>query len=214
MSAVSAGPFAFVVFLRRVLLNSTLKMSSPEISEDEEGLSDIQLDADQYSTLNSEDVVDLCSEDETDTYYTSDEDLDLPAVDLAAKKSAVIKNLFPGPSTSTKQEKYAPKIVPSSSKQKIPAPVHSPEKPKDPGIVKMIGGVKINLPVKPYPSQIALMAQVSSKFIYNLKKHNLYIKLSIQTLSLHSVRGECYCDLLSSQEKGLHIFAYCILATL
>ncbi|XP_047999138.1 Fanconi anemia group J protein homolog isoform X4 [Leguminivora glycinivorella] len=85
--------------------------------------------------------------DYSDTNLTSDDDSELPEVTLASKKTAVIKNLFP---------KSAKSGMASTSNSNIPMYF----KPKVPGFEKIIGGVKVNLPVEPYGCQIALMFKV------------------------------------------------------
>ncbi|KAL0818377.1 hypothetical protein ABMA28_008852 [Loxostege sticticalis] len=122
-----------------------------ELSDDDDSFA-LPKDSGKQEQPHGEDTIELSSDNDSDgrssktvDYFTSDEENNLPEVNLASRKKAVLKQLFPTPTKS--------QVGPSTSKV-------SSIKPKDPGFDKMIGGVTVNLPVDPYGCQIALMSKV------------------------------------------------------
>lgn len=133
-----------------------------ELSDDDDSFA-LPKDSGKQEQPHGDDTIELSSDNDSDErssktvdYFTSDEENNLPEVNLASRKKAVLKQLFPTPTKS--------QVGPSTSKV-------SSIKPKDPGFDKMIGGVTVNLPVDPYGCQIALMSKVScsrsNTFLHN-----------------------------------------------
>lgn len=134
-------------------------MSSPiQISDDD----------DSFSPMDVPDVIGQLVSDDTAIFSSTDDefDSDLPAVNLNAKKSAVIKRLFP---TTAQGSKYnVPSNEPSTeNKTQVHVSSNDPilSEPKNLGTEMQIAGLKVNLPLKPYPSQVALLLKVKI-FIY------------------------------------------------
>lgn len=145
---------------------------------------DVIFDAPDDSILISSDEDNTAA---TEDILTSDEEL--PDVDLKAKKQAIL-NLFPPKKEPVRKypNRYAKNESSQGYPSKktngsLPENSHNPskgfpttkeiknttrpststdfEKARDPGIDKMIEGIKINLPVNPYGCQVALMSMVS-----------------------------------------------------
>lgn len=125
-------------------------MSSPiQISEDD----------DSFSSTDIPNANDKDDGDDAAILLTSDEDSEcqIPPLNLNAKKSAVIKKLFPcAASKASKSTKPRP-----ASKTQLPvSPNVSTAEPKKSVIEMPIAGLKVSLPLKPYGSQVALMFKV------------------------------------------------------
>lgn len=137
-------------------------MSSPIcITDDDDSISP---DDDSFSPVTfpeakeeqvSEDITILSSDDEFDSEF--------PNVNLKTKKSAVIKKLFP--SAAPRQPIYNVPPKEPSVENKTQVHVTTMPKPKNLGVEKHIAGLKVNLPLKPYPSQLALLFKVNI-FVY------------------------------------------------
>lgn len=135
--------------------------------------SPIDLTDDDESHLISNDFTDditiLSSDEELSTVDLDNSDLisedELPEIDLQ-KKSEVIRKLFPSNSKSSKNQTNTQKISNIYHKDVVNKPSTSTSVQFEPEIVrgpcenKMIEGVNIKLPVKPYGSQIVLMSMV------------------------------------------------------
>ncbi|XP_037292848.1 Fanconi anemia group J protein isoform X2 [Manduca sexta] len=111
-------------------------MNSPiEISDDDDSM-----DPEDQTNPISIDVV--ISDDDDGNSPCNDEDNLPPTLSQENKKTSALKKLFSksnnGPSVSKIRE----------------------EKPRPPGINKMIGGINVNLPVNPYGCQVAVMSKV------------------------------------------------------
>lgn len=105
----------------------------------------------------------LISSDEDNTTAPTDcltSDDELPNIEMRAKKMAAIKNLFTATATDTASSS---KDLKKSNDVITPPISAATDKPKDPGVNRMIEGVNVNLPVNPYGCQVALMSMVSNK---------------------------------------------------
>lgn len=148
-------------------------MSSPEITDDDESFERPQRSTRLQAPPKSAEPIAISSDDSDRTidYISSDDDFNLPSVNLESKideRDKVIKNLFPGLKLKNANQQVGgknPSMLnqPSTS---ISTPQNAAE---EPGYIRMIGGVRVNFPVPPYGAQIALMAKVSAIF---LSRHN------------------------------------------
>lgn len=130
-------------------------MSSPiSITDDDDSFSPVKLPDDKEQEV-SDDITILSSDDDFDSGF--------PPVNLNAKKSAVIKNLFPTVARCPSNYNVPPKK--SSVENKTQVHVSTIPEPKNLGVEKYIAGLKVNLPLKPYHSQLALLFKVNI-FVY------------------------------------------------
>ncbi|XP_059049818.1 Fanconi anemia group J protein homolog [Achroia grisella] len=152
-------------------------MSTPcELSEDEDPIQEALI----FEQNMSEDTVLISSDDDSLSATTFDEnesikiENDLPNVNIKKTRSDVIKILFPN--SSNNKENIVTSVInkvhhrPSQKKlDDVKNISSSPKKPEEisPGINRMIEGITVNLPVKPYGCQVALM----SKMITAIKKN-------------------------------------------
>lgn len=134
-------------------------MSSPiPISDDDDSFSPMDIPDAKEQSISDDTTMLLSSDDEFDSEF--------PPVDLKAKKSAVIRNLFPA--TASHRSNY--NVPPNEPSMENKTRVHiSPNvttisEPKNLGIEARIAGLKVKLPLKPYPSQMALLSKV--KILY------------------------------------------------
>lgn len=135
-------------------------MSSPILLSDDDN---------SLSPMDFPDVKELSVSDDLTVILSSDDEFDsAPAVCLNAKRTAVIKKLFP--TTAPQRSNY--NIPPEKTSTENKTQVHvSPSEstvtePKNLGKEMHIARLKVNLPLKPYPSQVALLSKVKT-FIYN-----------------------------------------------
>lgn len=139
-------------------------MSSPiQISDDD----------DSFSLIDIPDAKEQTDSEDAEILLTSDDEFEcqLPSVNLNDKRSAVIKKLFP--STAPKGSRP----VDNNTKVHVSPNVSIVSESKKLGIEMPIAGLKVNLPLKPYGSQIALMFKVcvlylhiQRDFLINIKK--------------------------------------------
>lgn len=172
-------------------------MSSPsQISDDDESFEQLQM------SESRQDVISISSDNSTENYYTSDDEFELPAVNLQSRKSAVIKNLFPtakGPIKNVDIVKKAPVLpeVPKNVPKSIPSTSKFiQDQSKRAAFEIVMGGVKIHLPVDPYGCQKVLMFKVKSINILNycnrdkssLKNYNhtIFIEVFLLLRIIHS----------------------------
>ncbi|CAF4801063.1 unnamed protein product [Pieris macdunnoughi] len=83
---------------------------------------------------------------------SDEEHYELPDLNLTSRKNA-IKNLFPTQLNNTNIKSKIKHTINSESYK----PVKYPNISKEPGVVITINNVKVNFPVNPYSSQVALM---------------------------------------------------------
>lgn len=116
-------------------------------------------DDDSFSPVEVFDAKKRSVSDDTATLSSSGDEFDseLPDVSLKAKRSAVVKRLFP---TTARGSKY--KVPSTESKTQIHVSPNEflVSEPKNLGTEMHIAGLKVNLPLKPYTSQVALMSKV------------------------------------------------------
>lgn len=117
---------------------------SIEVSDDDDSF--VLNDSENNENIAPPNSVSISSDDEAQgppIVYELTSDEESPNTDeLRKRKQTLIRNLFP------------------SSKSTLKSRVREikPQKPK--GVEKMIGGVKVHIPVEPYGSQTALMFKV------------------------------------------------------
>lgn len=80
---------------------------------------------------------------------SDDEEVPSQNLEMNKRRHALIKNLFPNVKSDGS----------GSSKSRVIDPI--PPAEKQPGFVKVMGGVSVHLPVNPYPCQVAVMFKVS-----------------------------------------------------
>lgn len=102
------------------------------------------------------------SKKKTMTTYeiSSDEEYEQPEVNINIRKKAIC-NLFPNIGYNTSKPETNQTTNYESSKLTKYSNLL-----KEPGVEKTIVGVKVNLPVNPYPSQMALMSTVSTIYCF------------------------------------------------
>lgn len=123
-----------------------------EISDDDDSFS---LQDDSILISSDEDNTTV----PTENCLTSDDEL--PSVEMQAKKLAAIKKLFPTTAKKDMNNDITANSSKNQMKNDVKLPSNSTEKPKEPGVNRMIEGVNVNLPVNPYGCQVALMSMVS-----------------------------------------------------
>lgn len=131
-------------------------MSSPiQISDDDDSFSPMEMPDAKEPSLSDDTTVLLSSDDEFDSEF--------PPVNLNAKKSAVIKKLFP--TTAPQGSNYNKPPLKNKTQVHVTPNVSVVSEPKKLGREMHIAGLKVNLPLSPYPSQVALLSKVKI-FIY------------------------------------------------